>query len=37
MDIFHVAMALHLGSDEFLTFDANQKKLAKAEGLEVPL
>lgn len=36
-DILHVATALHLGVTEFLTFDVNQKKLAKAEGLKVPL
>ena len=36
-DILHVASALHLGATEFLTFDANQKKLATAEGLTVPL
>ena len=36
-DILHVATALHLGARELLTFDANQKKLAKAEGLKVPL
>ncbi|MDX2226294.1 MAG: type II toxin-antitoxin system VapC family toxin [Verrucomicrobiae bacterium] len=36
-DILHVAAALHLGASEFLTFDANQKKLAGAEGLKVPL
>jgi predicted nucleic acid-binding protein len=36
-DILHVASALHLGAREFLTFDANQKKLAKAEGLKTPL
>jgi predicted nucleic acid-binding protein len=36
-DILHVATALHLGSDEFLTFDGNQKKLAKSEGLVVPV
>jgi predicted nucleic acid-binding protein len=34
-DILHVATALHLGADEFLTFDANQKALAEAEGLVV--
>lgn len=34
-DILHVATALHLGADEFLTFDANQKLLAEAEGLRV--
>jgi len=37
MDILHVATALELGAKEFLTFDANQKKLAEAEGLVVPL
>lgn len=36
-DILHVATALHLGVAEFLTLDANQKKLAEAEGLKVPL
>jgi len=36
-DILHVASALHLGASEFLTFDANQKRLAAAEGLRVPL
>ncbi len=36
-DVLHVATALHLGVKEFLTFDANQKKLAKAEGLKVAL
>jgi predicted nucleic acid-binding protein len=37
VDILHVATALHLGVAEFLTFDGNQKKLAEAEGLVVPL
>ncbi|MFM8877988.1 MAG: PIN domain-containing protein [Verrucomicrobiota bacterium] len=37
VDILHVATALHVGASEFLTFDANQKKLAEAEGLAVPL
>ena len=37
MDILHVATALELGVKEFLTFDGNQKKLAEAEGLVVPL
>jgi predicted nucleic acid-binding protein len=37
MDILHVATALHLGATAFLTFDANQKKLAEAEGLGVPV
>ena len=36
-DLLHVATALHLGSAEFLTFDANQKLLAEAEGMGVPL
>jgi predicted nucleic acid-binding protein len=36
-DILHVATALHFGAREFLTFDVNQKRLAKAEGLKVPL
>jgi predicted nucleic acid-binding protein len=34
-DILHVAAALRLGAQEFLTFDANQRKLAKAAGLKV--
>ncbi len=37
MDILHVATAIELGVKKFLTFDANQKKLAEAEGLVVPL
>ena len=37
MDILHVATALEIGAREFLTFDVNQKKLAEAEGLRVPL
>lgn len=36
-DILHVATALHLGVSHFLTFDANQKRLAEAEGLRVPV
>lgn len=36
-DVVHVATALHLGASEFLTFDGNQKRLARAEGLKVPL
>jgi predicted nucleic acid-binding protein len=36
-DILHVAAALRFGAVEFLTFDGNQKKLALAEGLQVPL
>jgi predicted nucleic acid-binding protein len=34
-DILHVAASLHLGAREFLSFDANQRKLAKAEGLKI--
>ena len=37
LDVLHVASALHLGCTKFLTFDENQKKLAEAEGLAVPL
>jgi len=32
-DILHVATAIHLGAELFLTFDENQKRLAGAEGL----
>ena len=35
-DILHVATALQLGAATFWTFDANQRELAEAEGLEVP-
>ena len=34
-DVLHVATALHLGVREFLTFDANQRKLAAAEKLRI--
>jgi predicted nucleic acid-binding protein len=37
MDIIHLATAKHLGLKQFLTFDGNQKKLAEAEGLVVPV
>ncbi|HEX2101191.1 MAG TPA: PIN domain-containing protein [Candidatus Synoicihabitans sp.] len=33
LDLLHVATALHHGATEFLSFDANQRKLATAEGL----
>jgi predicted nucleic acid-binding protein len=33
-DILHVAAAIRFGATEFLTFDANQRRLAKAEGLK---
>lgn len=36
-DILHVASALTMKASQFLTFDINQKKLAQAEGLIVPL
>lgn len=34
-DILHVAAALVLKADHFLTFDAKQKQLAEAEGMQV--
>lgn len=37
MDILHIATAKHLALKHFLTFDANQTKLAEAEGFQVPL
>ncbi|MFV1993976.1 MAG: type II toxin-antitoxin system VapC family toxin [Verrucomicrobiales bacterium] len=37
MDILHLATARHLQLNQFLTFDANQVKLAEAERLRVPL
>jgi predicted nucleic acid-binding protein len=36
-DILHVATAIHLGAEQFLTFDVNQRKLAEAESMVVPL
>ncbi len=36
-DILHVAASLRLKAKQFLTFDANQKKLAEAEGMKAPL
>jgi predicted nucleic acid-binding protein len=36
LDILHVAHALVLGIQEFLTFDRRQADLAKAAGLKVP-
>jgi predicted nucleic acid-binding protein len=35
--VLHVASAIHLGVTDFLTFDGNQKELAEAEGLVVPV
>ena len=37
MDIIHLATAKHLGLKHFLPFNGNQKKLAEAEGLVVPV
>jgi predicted nucleic acid-binding protein len=34
-DILHVAAALHLQADVFLSFDINQRKLATKEGLKI--
>lgn len=36
-DILHVAAALEMGADMFLTFDRNQSLLATAEKLNIPL
>ena len=36
-DILHVAAARIMGATRFLTFDTNQKQLAKTEGLSVPI
>ncbi len=36
-DILHVASAIKMEATHFLTFDGNQKKLAEAEGLIVPV
>lgn len=35
LDVLHVACALELGSPRFLTFDARQRQLARAVGLEL--
>ena len=32
-DILHVATALHLGTETFLSFDDNQRALAESEGM----
>lgn len=37
LDVLHVATALHLEVEQFLTFDTNQRKLATAAGLKVKL
>lgn len=35
-DILHVAAAVVLNTEQFLTFDQNQRLLAESEGLAVP-
>ena len=35
MDLFHVAIALDIGAETFLTFDTDQAALAKTAGLAV--
>jgi len=37
LDILHVATAVHLGAQAFLTFDDRQRSLARYAGLKVPL
>jgi predicted nucleic acid-binding protein len=34
-DVLHVAAALDLGANQFLSFDVNQRKMARAEGLQI--
>lgn len=36
LDILHIATAVHLGAEKFLTFDARQRALAAHAGLTVP-
>ena len=36
-DLIHVATALHLAANDFLSFDVKQRHLAAAEGLGLPL
>ncbi len=36
-DVLHIAAALELEADVFLSFDGNQNTLAAAEGLITPL
>jgi hypothetical protein len=35
LNILHVATALHLEASELLSFDKNQRRLARAAGFEV--
>lgn len=37
LDLLHVATAVELGAHEFLSFDANQNRLARTEGMLTPL
>ena len=36
-DILHIATAIAINAETFLTFDQRQAELARAEGLETPL
>ena len=36
-DLLHVATALQLGVERFLTFDDNQRTVARAEGMKTPV
>ena len=36
-DVLHIAAARIMGTTHFLTFDANQKRLASAAGFKLPL
>jgi hypothetical protein len=36
LDVLHVASAVKLQAEMFYTFNRNQEKLARAEGLLVP-
>ena len=36
VDYWHVAFALHIQTEKFMTFDADQMKLARAGGLDAP-
>lgn len=35
LDVFHVATAIHLGAEKFLTFDKRQRALAVHAGLKI--
>jgi predicted nucleic acid-binding protein len=37
LDVLHVAVALELQAEAFLTFDRRQARLARAEGLATPV